>query len=382
MNDVPNVLAITESSMGHKTSGDRMAKYFANSRSNVDVHFDSEDKELLFRIISKILSLRLPIKFLQEHNLDFFRFRAQISYALLARRLILRKLKQTPYNSLYIHTQALALLSLDIMQKIPTVVSIDMTNVQASVEKSDRRYQWTYQPNISFEKEVYHKAARIFTWTEWARQSVIKDYGIAPEKVKHLPPGVDTKLVSFVDRSQRLQDNTTKTLYNLLFIGGDFKRKGGEDVLDVFLKNFADRAILHIVTIKAIACDHPNVKVYTNVQAYTPEWFALYAQADAFVMPSYAEAFGLVFIEAMAAGLPVIASQLVQTREIVQDGKTGFLITAGDRQQLATKMATLIDHPELGLEMGKRARAIAESDFDSTKNFQIMESIFEELSDS
>ena len=366
--------------MGHKTSGDRMARYFANSRINVDVCFDSEDRELLFRVINKILNLRLPIKFLQEHNLDFFRFRAQIGYALLVRRLIVRKLRQTDYNLLYIHTQPLAFLSLDIMQKIPTVISIDMTNVQAAAEKGDRRYQWTYQPNISFEKEVYQKATRIFTLTEWARQSVIKDYGINPAKVKHLPPGVDTNLVAFVDRSDRFQNPTTKAPFHLLFIGGDFKRKGGEDVLDVFLKNFADRAVLHIVTIKVIACEHPNVKVYTNIQAYTPEWFALYAQADAFVMPSYAEAFGLVFIEAMAAGLPVIASKLVQTSEIVRDGETGFLVTAGDRQELAIKMAALIDHPELGLAMGKRARAIAESDFDSTRNFQVMESIFEELS--
>lgn len=365
--------------MGHKTSGDRMAKYFANSQTRVDIYFDSESRELLFRIINKILSFRLPIKYLQEHNLDLFRFRAQLGYALLTRRLIVKKLKQTPYNLLYIHTQPLAFLSLDLMQRLPTVISIDMTNVQASAEKGDRRYQWTYQPNIFLEKKVYQQATKIFTLTEWARQSVIKDYGISPEKVKHLPPGVDTELVSFVDRSARLKQSDQQHLFNFLFIGGDFQRKGGADVLDVFLKNFADRAILHIVTIKPIACEHPHVKVYTNIKAYTPEWFDLYAQADAFVMPSYAEAFGLVFIEAMAAGLPVIASKLVQTREIVRDGETGFLVTAGDRQELAAKMAALIDQPELGLEMGKRARAIAESDFDSRRNFQIMESIFEEL---
>ncbi|MBD2178201.1 glycosyltransferase family 4 protein [Pseudanabaena sp. FACHB-1998] len=370
------VLAITESSMGHKTSSVRMSKYFALSCIQVDVYCDNQDKEVLVRVINKLLSFRIPIKFIDDRNLDFFRIRAQLGYALLTRRLIDRKTKHKKYNVLYMHTQPLAFLALDVMKKIPTVVSIDMTNVQASIEGKHHKYNWTYSPNIFMEKLVYNHATKIITLTDWARNSVINDYGIHPDKVKHLPPGVDTKLVVFTNRENR----SRQVPYNLLFIGGDFKRKGGEDVLDVFLKNFTDKAILHIVTSESVKCEHPNVRIYSNVQAYTPEWLDLYQQADAFVMPSYAEAFGLVFIEAMASGLPVIASKLVQTTEIVKDGETGFLIPAGDREALANKIQTLIDNPSLSLAMGKRARQIVESDFDSDKNFQVLESIFRELS--
>lgn len=369
------VLAITESSMGHKTSSVRMSKYFGLSSIQVEVYCDNQDKELLVRIINKLISFKIPIKFIGDRNLDFFRLRAQFSYALLTRRLIDRKSKQKNYDVLYLHTQPLAFLSLDVMKKIPTVVSIDMTNIQASVEGKHHKYSWTYSPNIFMEKLVYNYATKIITLTEWARRSVINDYGIHPDKVKHLPPGVDTKLVVFTNRENR----SSQVPYNLLFIGGDFKRKGGEDVLDVFLKNFTDKAILHIVTSESIKCTHPNVRIYSGVQAYTPTWLELYQQADAFVMPSYAEAFGLVFIEAMASGLPVIASKLVQTTEIVRDGETGFLISAGDREALANRIQTLIDNPSLGLAMGKRAREIVEAEFDSDKNFQKLESIFREL---
>jgi glycosyltransferase involved in cell wall biosynthesis len=97
-------------------------------------------------------------------------------------------------------------------------------------------------------------------------------------------------------------------------------------------------------------------------------------------MPTYGDAFGIVFIEAMASGLPVIASKLTQTTEIVIDGKTGFLVTPGDRQELAHKLQLLIDNPGLGRQMGKRAREIVEESFDTQKNFQKIELIFEDLS--
>lgn len=368
-------LVITESSMGHKTYGVRMQKYFISRLHHIDIYYDSENKDIFARIVNKLLNFRLPSRFICDRNLDFFRFRAQLGYAFLTRKFIIRKLKEVDYNLLYIHTQALSLLSLDIMAKMPTVVSLDMTNLQASIE-GNSSYQWTYKPNIWLEHKVYAKSAKILTWTEWARQSVINDYGVHPDKVIHLPPGVDTKLVTFTNRELKSEQD----LYHFLFIGGDFKRKGGEDILNVFLDQFSERAVLHIVTLGQVACDHPNVRVYNNIQAYTPEWFELYQQADAFVMPSYAEAFGLVFIEAMASGLPVIASRLVQTTEIVRDGETGFLIPAGDREALANRIQTLIDNPSLGLAMGKRAREIAESEFDSDKNFKKLESIFKELS--
>jgi len=378
MNHDTNVLAITEASMGHKTYSLRMSEYFETSICNVDIYFDNQEKELLSRIVNRILSFRFPIKFFQNHNLDFFRIRAQLGFAFLTRRLIERKRIQTKYNVLYFHTQPLAFLSLDMMVEIPAVVSIDMTNVQAALEGGNSKYQWTYSPNIFMEKLVYKRASKVLTWTEWARKSVINDYGIHPDKVQHIPPGVDTQLVSFIDRENR----SPEVLYNLLFIGGDFKRKGGEDLLDVFLQRFADRAILHLITLEPVKCEHPNVRVYNEVKAYTPDWFELYRQADAFVMPTYADAFGLVYIESMASGLPVIASKLIQTTEIVIDGETGFLVTPGDREELATRIQILIDNPRLGVEMGKKARKVVEEKFDAHKNFQVIESIFKELSTS
>ena len=379
MNENTRVLAITESSMGHKTHSLMMRKYFESSVCQVDIYWSDQEKELFLRILNKIISLRIPNKLIQSYNLDFFRVRAQLGYGLLTRRLIERKLSQQKYdqkyNVLYFHTQPLAFLSLDIMRKTPSVISIDMTNIQASEECNNHKYKWTYNPNIFLEKQVFKRSAKILTWTEWARNSVINDYGIDPDKVSAVPPGVDTKLIAFTSRDHK----SNKEPYNVLFIGGDFKRKGGEDLLDVFLNRFADDSVLHIVTLDVINCNHPNVHIYNHVQAYSDAWLQLYRQADVFVMPTYGDAFGLVFIEAMAFGLPVIASKLIQTTEIVKEGETGFLITPGDRQALGDTLQVLIDNPSLGRQMGEKARQVVEVNFDTHKNFKKIESIFEQL---
>ncbi|NUN64427.1 glycosyltransferase family 4 protein [Pseudanabaena biceps] len=370
------VLAIAESSMGHKTHIMTMQNYFTSSLCHVDICWNDQQKELIVKIINKILNFRIPNKFLQVHNLDLFRLRAQISYGLLARRLIARKSKLNSYNVLFFHTQALACFSLDLLKNTPTVVSIDMTNIQAALESGNNKFKWTYKPNIYIEKLIYQRSAKILTWTEWARNSVINDYDIQPEKVQVIPPGVDIKSLQFSER----YNQPSVEPYQILFVGGDFKRKGGEDLLQVFLDKFASQAVLHIVTLDKIDCIHPNVHIYNQVTAYTPQWYELYQKADAFVMPTYGDAFGLVFIEAMAAGLPIIACNLTQTKEIVKDGETGFLIPPGDRLELSNKLQILINNPSLGKQMGIRARQLAEMNFDTQKNFQKIESIFEQLS--
>ena len=72
-----------------------------------------------------------------------------------------------------------------------------------------------------------------------------------------IPYGVDLKLLPFIDRDHK----SNKAPCNVLFIGGDFKRKGGEDLLDVFLNRFADDSVLHIVTLDVINCNHPAILI-------------------------------------------------------------------------------------------------------------------------
>ncbi len=147
-----------------------------------------------------------------------------------------------------------------------------------------------------------------------------------------------------------------------LFIGGDFPRKGGFDLLSAWQEGrFHERAELEVVTNWAVPAGlPPGVFVTRNIEAHSPAWRACWAAADAFVMPTRNEAFGLVYQEAAAAGLPAIGTRHNAVPEIILEGQTGLLMPVGDRHALQSALAALADSAELRHRLGARAREIIE----------------------
>ena len=80
--------------------------------------------------------------------------------------------------------------------------------------------------------------------------------------------------------------------------------------------------------------------------------------ADVLVLPSLAEGRGLVIVQAMAMGRPVISSDIPGPAELVRHGENGFLFPARDDEALASCIAQLITNPELRERMGRRGRAM------------------------
>ena len=92
----------------------------------------------------------------------------------------------------------------------------------------------------------------------------------------------------------------------------------------------------------------------------------LYAASDVFCLPTLAEAVGVVNMEAMATGLPVVSSRLMGVPELVEDGVSGVLVEPGEPTQLADALRTLAGHPELRARMGQAGRRKVEAEFDAT----------------
>ncbi len=84
-----------------------------------------------------------------------------------------------------------------------------------------------------------------------------------------------------------------------------------------------------------------------------------YSAAAIVVVPSHYESFGMVALEAMACGTPVVASQVGGLAFLVQDGLTGYHVPGDDPQAIAEKLTALLDTPGLREEMGERAAAYA-----------------------
>jgi D-inositol-3-phosphate glycosyltransferase len=85
-----------------------------------------------------------------------------------------------------------------------------------------------------------------------------------------------------------------------------------------------------------------------------------YSAAEAVVMPSHYESFGMVALEAMACGTPVVASQVGGLAFLVQDGVNGFTVPSGDPRALADRLAVLISDSDLRHQIGEQAAAIAQ----------------------
>jgi D-inositol-3-phosphate glycosyltransferase len=104
-----------------------------------------------------------------------------------------------------------------------------------------------------------------------------------------------------------------------------------------------------------------DLGIASNVQFVPPQPHArladFYRAADVCIVPSRAESFGLVALEAAACGTPVVAASVGGLRSLVDDGTTGFLVEGRDPAAYAAPVATLLDDPMLAAEIGATASA-------------------------
>ena len=103
---------------------------------------------------------------------------------------------------------------------------------------------------------------------------------------------------------------------------------------------------------------------------------------DLFVLPSLWEGFGLVLIEAMALGLPVVASSVGPIPEIVLDGQSGRLVPPGNALALADAIRGLLESPEIAFAMGNAGRERVKTAFSIQKMVGEIERVYAELSPS
>ncbi len=105
---------------------------------------------------------------------------------------------------------------------------------------------------------------------------------------------------------------------------------------------------------------------------------SLLNQMDVFILGSKNESFGVAAVEAMACELPVVATSVSGFKEVIEDGKTGFLVPVGDYKEMAEKMFILYDNARLRESMGKEGRKRVEKLYHWEKNVDEMMRVYRE----
>ena len=205
---------------------------------------------------------------------------------------------------------------------------------------------------ICREKTIYDHADRIFTRSSNISRSLIDQYGVTEEKVVCVYAGANTPLPE-IDPDKK--DYSAK---NILFVGMDWERKGGPDLVDAFQsvqKKYSD-AILTVVGSR-VNLELPGINCVGKVPL--EELNRYYQQATIFCMPSRNEPFGVVFVEAMANALPIVAARIGALPDMVQERQNGFLIEPGNVQELAKALDELLGDEKKRRKFGKNSWQIS-----------------------
>lgn len=297
-----------------------------------------------------------------------------------ARRSVARMVEQHRPDALFFHTQVPAVLTTSWLKRIPSVVSLDATPLQ--YDSLGATYQhaagprWLEHQKWKLNRDCFNAARTIVAWSQWAKQGLVADYEVSADKVEVIPPGVNVSAWAR-PTPRRLHEAPVK----ILFVGGDFQRKGGPLLLEAFHMLQPMQIELHLVT-RANLPPQPGVFVYHDLQPNSDVLKRLYHACDIFCLPTHGDCLPMVLSEAGAAGLPLVATQIAGIPEIVRDGETGWLVPPGDVAALAAALKHLVTHPELRLSQGQRVATLVAHEFDAEQNARRLVQVLKQIVDT
>ncbi len=201
---------------------------------------------------------------------------------------------------------------------------------------------------------------RLITVSEAISISLKQNFPKYKDKVSFLPNGVEAELLNI---ARAPQDKSG--VFRLVTVGSLIPRKGVTTIIKA-LAQLKDRQQFHLSVIgsgaelsglEALVQRESLLGSVEFVGEVVPEKVVDYlVKADAFVLASYSEGRPNVVLEALAVGVPVIASDIDGVRELISDGMTGLRFPAGNSEVLTQKIEQLAKDSELQMYLAKQGR--------------------------
>jgi len=253
------------------------------------------------------------------------------------------------------------------------------------IYSTKRRRQWTAKPGFYLNKNTLRAANHVFT-----NKSVdlLNLKRLLPEnRVTYVAPGIIPSDFSFDDSARtqlRKQWNVgdKPVIFSAAMFRPDVKTEGLKWAIracgELGRKGHPFQLVIagdgkKRKTLQKLAAEQIPGRVRFVGKISRPELYRYYSAADLFVFPGIGESLGMVFLEAQACGLPVVAFDNAGIPEAVQDRKTGFLVPAHEMAPFVDAVKSLLSDRELRRQMGQTAKSYVREFHDLNKNYQELE---------
>src|SRR5215211_6602543 len=214
---------------------------------------------------------------------------------------------------------------------------------------------------LGMQMDVARRIPRLVTVSESSRRDITTHMGVDPDRLHVVPVGVDPAIFRPRPAIRRVPGRLMTTA------SADVPMKGLAPLLEALAKVRTERDDAHLVVIGKpkrrgrIAALIETLALTDAVQfvsgVTTERIVELYAEAEVACVPSLYEGFSLPAVEAMACGVPVVATTGGAVPEVVgRDGQTGLLVPPGDRSALAASILRALGDPELRARIGAAGR--------------------------
>jgi len=243
---------------------------------------------------------------------------------------------------------------------------------------TEKIYNRITNPQIYFiEKKAIEMCDKVVVLSNCKQKEICDFYHISKKKFNVIPPGVDLQKFFPKQKDLNLLNelklpqksniilNVSRLTHgkNIKMLIKAFARIATENTFLIIVGDGNQRSNLEYLAEKMNLIDK------IRFTGFRDDIERFYSIADVFVLPSIYEGFGLVFLEAMASGIPCIGLRsnypqiIVASEEIIIDGKTGFCTDPYSIDDLADKIGKILFNEELKEKMGKEARSLCEKNF-------------------
>jgi glycosyltransferase involved in cell wall biosynthesis len=231
---------------------------------------------------------------------------------------------------------------------------------------------------------VARRIDRVLTCSDNSAISIQNDLRLPPEHLNVIHYGVD------VDTFRPL-DDVEKEPNSILFVGNSEEPSKGARYLLEAVHPLRHRLKFHLTfldhrpadQLKTVQSLKDKYRLDKNItvlpHADTEDLVRLYCRSQIVACPSLYEGFGLPAVEAMACGVPVVATSAGALSEIIEDGVTGILVPPGDANALKDALRRLLSDPELCRRMGEAGRQRVVEHFTWRKTALRTAEVYEEV---